>query len=547
MKNQGKRIAFVSLVSVLFLGLTFTAFSQTPAPSNEGLKMIEREQPKKGIEELRKDPNNYFNLGTGLLITGNTTEALSTFEKGIAADPKNALCIVGKGRVLLKQNKLQEAEAEFKKALDMTKSKNAEVLAAIGEAWMDKPELASKAKPILESSISRDKNYKAYMLLGDFYAKQGNGGNAISNYENAAGIDPKNGAPHYKIGLVYVRSTNKEAAMEALTKSITVDPTYTPAYKELAELYYTNKDGENAVKYQQKYMDLTENPEKGLVRMGYYQFMKRDFAKATELFNQADQKGLLKALGMRYSALSYVQAGDFPNAQKWFERYFALDTADDEAASDWKAYGEVLEKLGDGKSKPEKRKYDSLASLAYEKSLSIDPKQVKLQEAQADIMLNKLRHTSDAVEAYKKLISLRGKAYAGDVFKLGQAFYYNQQFDSAAARFAQLAVMQPTMTVGPLWAGRSHAQMDPESTQGLAKPDFEKVIEIGSANPEKSKADLIQAYSYLGYYFYLQKDLNESLTNWKKVLSLDANNEQAKTAVKSIEQMKKLPQAQPKK
>src|ERR1041385_3997187 len=186
MKNQGKRIAFVSLLSVLFSSLMFTAFSQTPAPpSDAGLKMIEREQPKKGIEELRKDPNNYFNLGTGLLITGNTAEALSTFEKGIAADPKNALCIVGKGRVALKQNKLQEAEAAFQTALDMTKSKNAEVLAAIGEAWMDKPELASKAKPILESSISRGKSYKAYMLLGDFYARQGNGGNAISNYENA--------------------------------------------------------------------------------------------------------------------------------------------------------------------------------------------------------------------------------------------------------------------------------------------------------------------------------------------------------------------------
>jgi tetratricopeptide (TPR) repeat protein len=547
MKNQGKRIAFVSLLSVLFLGLTFTAFSQTPAPSDEGLKMIEREQPKKGIEALRKDPNNYYNLGTGLLITGNATEALSTFEKGIAADPKNAMCIVGKGRVLLKQNKLAEAEAEFKKALDMTKSKNADVLAAVGEAWMDKPELATKAKPILESSIGRDKNYKAYMLLGDFYAKQGNGGNAISNYENAAGIAPKDGAPHYKIGLIYTRSGNIEAAKEAFTRSITIDPTYTGAYRQLAKEYYNAKDCENAVKNQQKYMDLTENPDAGITAMGYYQFMCRDFKKAIELFDRADQKSLLKAVGIRFKALAHAQAEDFQNAAKTFERYFALDTADDEAASDWKIYGEVLEKLGTGKSKPEKRQYDSLASLAYEKSLSIDPKQTKLQEAQADLLLNDLRHTKDAIAAYKKLIELRGKAISGDVFKLGQAFYYDQQFDSAAGRFNQLAVMQPTMTVGPAWAGRSHAQLDPESTEGLAKPDFEKVIQVGSADPVKYKNDLVQAYSYLGYYYYLQKDLNESLKNWKEVLKLDANNEQAKTAVKSIEQMKKQPQAQPKK
>ncbi|MEJ0030196.1 MAG: hypothetical protein WDO15_07405 [Bacteroidota bacterium] len=57
--------------------------------------MIEREQPKKGVEELRKDPNNFFNLGTGLFITGNVTEAAATFDKGIAADPKNAFVFCG--------------------------------------------------------------------------------------------------------------------------------------------------------------------------------------------------------------------------------------------------------------------------------------------------------------------------------------------------------------------------------------------------------------------------------------------------------------------
>jgi tetratricopeptide (TPR) repeat protein len=539
MKNQGKRIAFVSLLSVLFLGLSFTAFSQTPAPSDEGLKLIEREQPKKGVEALRKDPNNYFNLGTGLLITGNASEALSTFEKGIAADPKNALCYVGKGRVLLKQNKLQEAEAEFKKATDMTKSKNADVLAAIGEAWMDKPELASKAKPILEASVGRDKNFKAFMLLGDFYAKQGNGGNAISNYEHAASVAPKDGAPHYKIGLIYTRSGNIEAAKEAFTKAITVDPTYTGAYRQLAKEYYNAKDCENAVKNQQKYMELTENPDSGLMAMGFYQFMCKNYTKANDLFKQTDSKGLLKATGIRFYANSLALSQDFPSAQSMFERYFALDTADEEAASDWKTYGDVLEKIAEGKAKPEKRPYDSLASIAYGKSLEIEPNQSKVLEAMADILLNDLRHTKDAIAAYQKLIALRGKAFAGDVFKLGQAFYYDQQFDSAARRFLQLGTMQPTLTVGYLWAGRAHAQMDPESTEGLAKPDFEKVIEIGSANQQKFKADLVQAYSYLGYYYYLQKDLDTSLKNWKDVLKLDSNNEQAKTAVTSIEKMKK--------
>jgi tetratricopeptide (TPR) repeat protein len=543
-----KKIGSVSFFSALLLSATFSV-----ALAQDGLKMIEREQPKKGIEALRAaaqsqpTPANYFYLGSGLLKTGgkentNAQEALATFEKGIAADPKNPLCYVGKGRVQLRQNNLKDAEANFQKALDLTKSKDPETLNAIAEAWLDKPQFAANAKKLLEKSEGIKGTVKASTLLGDIYLSQGNGGLAVSNYEHAAANDPKDGGPHYRVGVVYNRSTNREAAMEAFKQAIAVDPTYTPAYKELAEIYYIQKNGAEAVKNQQKYMELTENPESGLVRMGYYQFMNRDFAKANELFAQADSKGLLKATGTRYNALAYKEAGDFANAQKWFERYFALDTADAEAASDWKAYGDVLQKNGESKTNGEKRAFDSLASLAFAKSLSIDPKQTKLQEAQADILLKYKKR--EAVDAFKNLIALRGKAISQDIFKLGQAFYYTEQFDSAAARFNQLAVMQPTMTVGPLWAGRAHAQLDPESTQGLAKPDFEKVIEVGSATPDKSKTDLIQAYSYLGYYYYLQKDLNTSLTNWKKVLELDPKNEQANTAVKSIEKMKAQPQRQ---
>jgi tetratricopeptide (TPR) repeat protein len=541
-EQQVKKSTLVILLMLTFAG----AYSQTPAPSTgeDGLKMIEREQPKKGLEALRKEPVNYFALGTGLFMTGNDTEALQVFEKGIAADPKQGLNYAGKGRVMLKQNNVKEAEINFQKAQEISKSKSAEVMAAIAQAWMDKREFAVRAKAAAEKSLGIEPNAKASMILGDFYAMQGDGGKAISNYEYAASKDPKNGAPDYKVGIIYVRSTNKEPALEAFKKAVTVDPTYTLAYKELAKLAYLAKDCENAVKNQQKYMELTEKPEDGLMPMGFYQFMCKDYAKANESFKQTDEKGLLKAKGIRFYANSLSQAGDFAGSAKMFERFFALDSADDEAASDWKTYGEVLQKTGEGKSPAEKKIQDSLASIAYEKSLTIDPKQTKLQEAQADLLLNKVKHSKEAIVAYRKLIALRGKSIAQDLFKLGQAYYYSQMYQQADSTFSQLAVQQPNMTVGYLWAALSNAQMDPESTQGLAKADFEKVIEVGAATPDKSKSDLVKAYSYMGYYYYLQKDLNESLTNWKKVLSLDPNNEQAQTAVKSIEKMKNQPQKQ---
>ena len=106
--------------------------------------------------------------------------------------------------------------------------------------------------------------------------------------------------------------------------------------------------------------------------------------------------------------------------------------------------------------------------------------------------------------------------------------------------------MQPEMTVGYVWEANTKVQLDPDSEQGLAKPYFEKVIEKGSTAPEKNKKDLISAYRYLGYYYYLKKDYESAKANYEKLLTLAANDEAAMDALKILN--KPIPQQpQPKK
>ncbi len=80
--------------------------------------------------------------------------------------------------------------------------------------------------------------------------------------------------------------------------------------------------------------------------------------------------------------------------------------------------------------------------------------------------------------------------------------------------------------------------MDPESEQGLAKPYYEKTIEVILAKPEQDDSDkkvLVEAYSYLSYYYYLQYDKSkkaEDKANVKsyaeKVLQIDPENANGK-------------------
>jgi Mg2+/Co2+ transporter CorC len=100
------------------------------------------------------------------------------------------------------------------------------------------------------------------------------------------------------------------------------------------------------------------------------------------------------------------------------------------------------------------------------------------------------------------------------------------------------------MTVGYLWEARTKSNLDSTSEQGLAKPYFEMLIEKASSNPEKSKNDLVEAYEYLGYYYYLKsqkeksmKEIPTSKSYYEKLIALKPEHQGAKDALEIIKKI----------
>ena len=63
---------------------------------------------------------------------------------------------------------------------------------------------------------------------------------------------------------------------------------------------------------------------------------------------------------------------------------------------------------------------------------------------------------------------------------------------------------------------------------GLAIPHYEKVIEMAAADTVQNKSLLIQAYGYIGAYLAnVKKEYDMALTNFDKILQLDADNTDA--------------------
>jgi len=496
----------------------------------EAKRLMEIDQTSKALDVLTKAATTYpasaavaYNLGVAQLKAGKRDEALKSFDRGIAAEPKDALNYAGKAQLSMMENAPEKAKMDIDKALSMTKSKNVAVLQAAARAYMVDPKKANDAVALLTKAASISKeNAETQILLGDAYLQINDGGKAVSAYERAASLDNKSALAHYKTGRVYLRSRNYDAAQEAFAKAIQIDPSYTLAYKEQGELFYQMKQADQAVEAYKKYLSLTEKPETGQSKMAFYYLMAKDFTSANTIFKELIAKDSLNPMIHRYYGISLYEAQDFPAAQTTFEQYLAKAKPEAIEPGDYSYYGKILMKQDN----------DSLATEAFEKSLALDSLQPELLQLSAESYY-KQKKFDKSIDAYEKLFKVKKPASA-DYYTLGRAYYFNEQFPQADSTFATLSELQPNLTVGPFWAARSKAAQDSTSENGLAKPYYEKLVEKALLTPEKSKIELIESYLYLGYYSYLKGQLNPAKDYYKKVLAIDPQNEKAQTAIKAL-------------
>jgi tetratricopeptide (TPR) repeat protein len=519
------------------------------AEVKKAIRFLEIEQPSKAIETLNQaiaaNPTatrlNYY-LGYVQLKTGDRSQALKTFEKGAASNPDEALNHVGLGAIRMVEGKATEAKAFFDKAQTMTKSKDAAVLQAIAEAHLVDAKYAETAIKLLDKAKTLNPNSpKTFMLMAEADLLQNKGGPSITNSEKAARLDPTNGKPWYNIALVYQRSQNFPIAEENFKKAISVDPEFTLAYKELGESYYSMKDGEKAASAYENYLRLKENPnDLEKTRYAFFLFMAKKYAKANEIFKPLAAKPDASPTTIKYYGYSLIMAEDLAEAQKMFEKYFSMVPADKLEASDYKYYGDLLGKL----------KMDSLAVINYQQSLVLTPNQPDVASLIAENLFKRRKYT-EAIAAYEVLASSRPdkKLLSTDLYRLGQAYYYTEQYQKADTTLSKFVELQPKISVGYLWLGRARAYIDPDAKLDFAKAAYDKVIEIASPAPETgtNKKDLIESYRYMANYYGGHRDrLDQVKLYMEKILVLDPNDANAKEALRLIKEGQKQQKPKPK-
>ena len=515
-------------LTVAFLISSFLSFGQNPE-IRKALRLIDIEQPSKGFAALEQQASassgNQYYLGLAYLRAGQKDKALQAFEKGISMNEKDGLNYAGKGHVKLIEKNSTEAKTHLDKALAVSKSKDANVLRAVAEAYLTDTKLLLDAINLLNKAKTlNNADPEIHILLGDAFLMQNNGGESVSSYERAAKADPKNGKPHFKVAKVYQRSKNNEMVADYLTKAITADPEYAPAYLELAEASYLKKEFAKAVEYMEKYISLSENPGEAKFQYAFFLLANKQFDKANSIFKEVINSPNASPTALKYYGMSLFEQKNFQEAGKVFETYFQKQKPESITASDYGYYGKTLLELAQ----------DSLANENFARSIELDSAQQDILQLHGNTLVKRKKY-GDAIPVFKQLISVRKQPLSQDLWSIGQAYYFNGQYHEADTAFSKLAEKQPKVTHGWFWSGRARANIDSTMSMGLAKPQYEKFLEIALESPEKYKKDIIEAYEYLGaYYIHKENNVNQAKVYYEKILQLDPNNSQAKEFIKTI-------------
>lgn len=517
---------------------------------------------------IAKDPakgENYFYYGENFYKSGDIDSANVMYAKGAEVNATNPLNYVGLGKVLLSQGKVNEAKAQFFKATTLGANKNAEVLRKVAEAWLaTDTKNPDEALALMPTAIKLDaKNPENYIILGDAQLEKNptDGSAPIKSYQMATTLNPKSTRGILREGKLYQRGRNYQLALDYYKKAIGIDPTYAPAYREIAELYFLAAQPAKSIENWKKYIELN-NSDYAHYRFMSALFANKQYSEAVAEYEMLKKSNFDNLYLERLAAYSYAEMGNKPDTAAYTKGLSAINAFFTKAgpnfkyiANDYKYKGVLLAKSGK----------DSLGMIEMNKAIAMDSSLAgDVYTTMAGLSVKAKKYDKVAFYIEKKAKGSYKNLNANDCFDLGKAYYFQAAakqkelnetrdalakkkkptdspelsakdeeitglFTKADSAFKQLSVLNPSWPWAYTWRGRVNASLDPKALKDSTKTHYEKVIAVVKPEERNSayKANIIEAYEYLGYYYVTKKDEAKAKENWLIVKELDPSNEKA--------------------
>lgn len=433
---------------------------------------------------------------------------------------------VKQAATMIKEDPAKASEA-FDELLKGKNKKNAFLLVEIGRAYLDQGKTAEAAEYAQRAKDINSKCAVAYLLSGDIALNLNDVNKASSDYNQAIYLDEDCSEAYFKYAQVY-KGVDPQLSLDMLMRLQSKTPEDNRISKELADVYYTMGQYGKAKEAYENYLKVGTPTEQDYTRYAMLLYLNKDYAQSLDMVKKglelAPENHVLKRLAM----YDYLELKDYKTGLEAAATFFANPGNPDYVYLDYVYFARLLEA---------DKQYEE-AVVQFNKALSMDKSHTEIYKDISDVY-EKKRDFPKAIEEMKSSPDI------SDLFLYGRLNYYAATDSAyqdkqptylaeADTIFAQVAVKVPDNYLGNFWRARVNSLRDPETTQGLAKPYYEAALSILEQKSDATKSVLVECNSYLGYYYFVKEDYNQSKQYWNKILEIDPENETATKALGGI-------------
>ncbi len=548
----------LTLLMACVLGLNLSAQNLADAQA-----AVEAEQYDKARTILEKlvadnpaDGQYNFHLGSVYLLLGEDAKAKECFDKGVTAAKNPAINYIGLGEMLLNDGKPAEAAADFEKATIKLKKKDTDEYLAIAKAYIRafNPDY-DKAAEYAARVVAINPNLAVgYLTLGDAEYNRGSLNEAYSAYRTAFELD--NTLLRAKLHLAVI-TKNAQAfpeAIQAIDEIIAINPSYGPAYRELAEIHYMwaivdpapgayAQHIAEALKCYDKYMTFTDNSLDSRMRHADFLVLAKDYVALEKEAAEMQKIDKVNPRILRYLGYSAYENGNYAEAAKAINDFMKVVEPRRVLGMDYlylaKADARMLE--GQETASIDKEKLANMLN-ALSKAISMET----IIENEFTTLGRRIYKDKDYVTAasiFETLITAPKPDVMDQVYYANSVFYGAAAMDSLA-RVAFVPEMQkadsvyavintslPTTLDFYFNRARLNSYYIP-GAEAKGAELFQKYIDVATEKGEEElakpnvRSKMSDCYASIGAY-YSDIDKPRAIAAFEKAVEFDPTNEHA--------------------
>jgi tetratricopeptide (TPR) repeat protein len=479
-------------------GLAYILMRQGDAPKAEPIFRQALEETKKetGADNF---PELHAGLGLVLVRLGRPEEAKQHFEIALKQRESYWPAEYGLARLAIIEKRYDEARTLINRGKDKSGLEKGEDYYLYGLALLQRADgqLEEAEKNALKASVIDPAQPEYIKLVAEIYEDRGSPQLAIGAYKRAiAAPGALPSAPMYhSLGVQYQMERQFNEALDQYKKSVEIDSTFTPAWKDMATLYALAKQNDRAAIAWQKYTNLQPGDIEGYVglakaclRTNRVQPAKQAAVKAWDMDSTRVDIRLLVA---RSSFLTQ----DRTRAERL---YWSIQDSTLFEAQDRICLGQMEQKEQD---------YET-AERHFRKAAELDS---TLPDAPFNLgVLFLTQKMLDSAEVnLKKAIEIQPKS-SGAWLNLGVVYMQQKRNGDAVETLREASRLAPSFA--QTWVYFGHALMAADSTTAAARV-YEKALEISPADP--------QALRGVGYARLKKQDFEGAVAVLRKATEAD--------------------------